>query len=172
MNPPSAQLLEVRQYLRVVGIFVASVAVLGAVSGYAWVRSKRGKELAHPDRLPDLLLTRIRKARAGPSSGSLPLWSSLYAILVLLTFLDVISFLAANVYFGGDALSGTTSAGRFYVRSHGLLTEVSQTVFVYSKWHERSVWLLFVLWTSATVVALAARRFGEHPQGPGDDHVR
>src|SRR3954447_23946789 len=40
---------------------------------------------------------------------------------------------------GGDALNGRVEAGRYYLGSHGRLTEVSRDVFTYSWWHPISL---------------------------------
>jgi hypothetical protein len=42
---------------------------------------------------------------------------------------------------GGDAISGKVDGGRYYVSSRGKLTEVSSSVWHYSRAHTISVWI-------------------------------
>jgi hypothetical protein len=51
------------------------------------------------------------------------------------------AFFAASLYLGGDAINGKMAAGHFYLMGHGRYTEVSESVFAYSKWHAYSTWL-------------------------------
>ncbi|HKM68340.1 MAG TPA: hypothetical protein VJX70_14310 [Candidatus Acidoferrum sp.] len=69
-------------------------------------------------------------------------------------------FWVAAVYLGGDALSGHAFDGRYYLSSHGHLTEVSRAVFTYSKWHTYSVFLTHPL--AILSVILLSRQ----PQNP------
>ncbi len=50
-------------------------------------------------------------------------------------------FWIVAVFIGGDALSGGVRNGRYFLSSHGHLTEVSHGVFVYSLCHILSVFI-------------------------------
>ena len=56
-------------------------------------------------------------------------------------FVNFAVFWIAAVYLGGDAISGKAVDGHYFLSNHGHLTEVSQAVFTYSKWHVRSVFV-------------------------------
>jgi len=54
----------------------------------------------------------------------------------------IANFLSAGLvaqFIGGDALNGYEKAGRYFLRHHGALTEVSWAVFTYSRCHFVSV---------------------------------
>ena len=51
------------------------------------------------------------------------------------------SFCAISIYFGGDAVNGYESGGRFFLASHGRYTEVSGALFTYSRIHAYSVFV-------------------------------
>ena len=53
-------------------------------------------------------------------------------------------FWVLAVYLGGDAVSGKIESGRFFLHSHGAYTEVSEAVYMYSKWHFYITWTTFV----------------------------
>jgi hypothetical protein len=75
---------------------------------------------------------------------------SVLGILALLNF-TVFWFVAISI--GGDAVNGKVADGRYYLANHGVLTEVSHPVYLYSYIHVLSVFVthsLFVL--SALVV--------------------
>jgi len=61
--------------------------------------------------------------------------------LFVLGFLNFASFFAVALFLGGDAINGKIEAGRYYLCSHGRYTEVSQSVFNYSKLHVYSVFI-------------------------------
>jgi hypothetical protein len=54
--------------------------------------------------------------------------------------LNWLSWFAITFYIGGDAPSGQILAGRYYVSSHAILTEVSRSVYVFSMWHTYLAW--------------------------------
>jgi hypothetical protein len=61
-----------------------------------------------------------------------------------LFFIAIINFMAfwiIAVSIGGDATSGKVDGGRHYVSNHGKLTEVSSSVWHYSRAHTISVWI-------------------------------
>jgi hypothetical protein len=77
------------------------------------------------------------------------------------------AFFTASVAIGGDALSGRVEAGRYYVSSHGQLTEVSPEVWAYSRWHAVITWATSVLATLAmAVMVLSDRLLAREQPGP------
>jgi hypothetical protein len=56
-------------------------------------------------------------------------------ILILGWFFNFIAFVAIAMYLGGDALNGKIENGHYYLANHGIYTEVSHTIFIYSKIH-------------------------------------
>jgi hypothetical protein len=54
---------------------------------------------------------------------------------------NFVTFVAVAISLGGDALNGYASDGRCFLGEHGRYTEVSASVFQYSKWHARSLFL-------------------------------
>lgn len=50
-------------------------------------------------------------------------------------------FWLAALYLGGDAVNGHAAGGHYFLSNHGRFTEVSRSVFTYSKWHARSLWV-------------------------------
>src|SRR5690242_14800961 len=74
-------------------------------------------------------------------------------------FANFIAFIAVDILIGGDALAGDEDDGRYFLSSHGRLTEVSQAVFVYSKWHATSIWITHPL-AIAAIVVLHGFHFG------------
>jgi hypothetical protein len=67
-------------------------------------------------------------------------YRSLLVICVLGVLNFIVCFIVAIVI-GGDAVNGKIVGGHFYLASHGKLTEVSETVFTYSLWHARSLFV-------------------------------
>lgn len=61
--------------------------------------------------------------------------------LLVLCFLNFIAFVTMAQMLGGDAISGKMEDGRYYLSNHGRTTEVTRRVFIYSRWHARSVWV-------------------------------
>jgi hypothetical protein len=60
-------------------------------------------------------------------------------------------FFVVAIVIGGDAVNGCARNGHYFVASHGRYTEVSRTVFNYSRWHVYSV---FVTQTAAIIAAI------------------
>jgi len=75
-----------------------------------------------------------------------------------LGLLNFFLFFVAAVYLGGDAVNGKIEGGHFYLMSHGRLTEVSEHVFAYSKWHAYSVWVTHPLALIAVYWYIRLRR--------------
>jgi hypothetical protein len=61
--------------------------------------------------------------------------------LVGIGILNFASFWIVAVIIGGDAVSNPPQDGRYYVSEHGHRTEVSRSVYEYSLFHARSVWV-------------------------------
>jgi hypothetical protein len=55
--------------------------------------------------------------------------------ICILCGLNFVVFCIVAIAIGGDAINGKTVGGHFYLASHGKLTEVSEAVFTYSRWH-------------------------------------
>ena len=89
------------------------------------------------------------RARGGP----IPAWL-VYAI-VIVALVNFFSFIAIDLYLGGDALNGRQAAGHYFLANHGRMTEVSRTVFEYSQWHALS---LFVTHPLALLIGWLAFR--------------
>jgi hypothetical protein len=67
-----------------------------------------------------------------------------YRCLQFFVGLGVLNFLAFFIgafVLGGDAGNGKIVGGHFYLAEHGKLTDVSETVYTYSLWHVRSVFV-------------------------------
>jgi hypothetical protein len=59
--------------------------------------------------------------------------------IFLLCIFNFAVFWIVAVLIGGDAVNGYQQRGHYFLKSHGTVTEVSQAVFEYSKWHARSL---------------------------------
>jgi hypothetical protein len=75
-------------------------------------------------------------------------------ILFWTAIVNFVVFVAIAVPLGGDAINGTTRDGHYYLMQHGIYTEVSRPVFIYSTIHTLS---LLVTHPVGIVVALKAR---------------
>ena len=61
--------------------------------------------------------------------------------LIAIGILNFAAFFIIALSLGGDAVNGKEEAGRYYLSNHGHYTEVSRSVFDYSKLHVYSVWV-------------------------------
>ncbi len=59
----------------------------------------------------------------------------------ILCMMNFFVFVAISAYLGGDALSGEVVDGRYYLGSHGDLTEVNKYQYIYSMVHVISVFI-------------------------------
>lgn len=59
-------------------------------------------------------------------------WALIVFVVAVLNF---VAFAVAAATLGGDAVNGKVQDGRYYLASHGKLTEVSHAVFTYSRIH-------------------------------------
>ena len=73
--------------------------------------------------------------------------------LFWLAIVNFFVFAAVAVALGGDAINGTSRDGHYYLMHHGIYTEVSRAVFIYSTLHTLS---LFITHPMAIVVAIKA----------------
>ena len=71
--------------------------------------------------------------------------SFLALAVFLLGFANFALFFTISVAIGGDAVAGRVEGGRYYVSSHGHLTEVSPEVWEFSYRHARITWATFPL---------------------------
>jgi hypothetical protein len=62
-----------------------------------------------------------------------------------LAVINFTSFMAVNLYLGGDASNGYTKNGHYFLGSHGHYTEVASDVWTYSYYHSHSVWVTHLL---------------------------
>ena len=74
-------------------------------------------------------------------------------VLFWLAIVNFVVFVAIAVPLGGDALNGTSRDGHYYLMQHGIYTEVSRPIFIYSTIHTLS---LFVTPPVGIIVALRA----------------
>jgi hypothetical protein len=72
--------------------------------------------------------------------NTLPLW---FRVLGIATAINFVIFVAVTFYLGGDALNGYSADGHYYLSQKGKLTEVTEAVFTYSKWHAISLLVTF-----------------------------
>lgn len=86
-------------------------------------------------------------------------WGVWTAVIMLTALVNFIVFMALAGHFGGDALSGRIDEGRYFLGSHGHYSEVSETIFCYSKIHSISVIVTHsLMFISAAVFIIRDRR--------------
>jgi hypothetical protein len=78
-----------------------------------------------------------------------------------LGWLNFMAFWFAAVALGGDAVSGKSEAGHYYLSSHGRLTEVSGPVFAYSRVHTYSVFVTHPLALLAGLIGYRIKKSHE-----------
>jgi hypothetical protein len=61
--------------------------------------------------------------------------------LIIVGVLNFASYIITESVLGGQARIGKTTGDRYYLASHGSYTEVSRSIFEYSKVHEISNWV-------------------------------
>jgi len=83
-------------------------------------------------------------------------------MIVVVGLLNFVLFVAGSFYLGGDAWNGKVEGQKYYVWGyhHGQkgYTEVSRSVFDYSRWHVYSVMVTWPLAILAGIVAERVRR--------------
>jgi hypothetical protein len=78
--------------------------------------------------------------------------------------LNFSAFWCAAVALGGDAINGKTEGGRYFLANHGKLTEVSGSVWRYSRAHAVSVMITFPLgFACFAVLILNSRKSNKRP---------
>jgi len=80
------------------------------------------------------------------------------SVICSLCALNFVVFWIVAASIGGDAVNGKAVDGHFYLANHGKLTEVTKSVFTYSLWHVRS---LFVTHPLAMLTGYLAK-MGRH----------
>lgn len=68
-------------------------------------------------------------------------YSKTAQVFGVIAVLNFVSFLVATLVLGGDALNGHVAAGRYFLSSHGKLTETTEQLFRYSQIHGSSLFL-------------------------------
>ena len=87
----------------------------------------------------------MKKDRPIKVFHSIGIWLS---SLVLINF---IIFVIITIFIGGDAINGKVENGHYYLHGYSIetglrdYTEVSKSIFDYSKWHIYSIWITFPL---------------------------
>jgi hypothetical protein len=75
--------------------------------------------------------------------------------VAVIATINFMAFWILGVYLGGDAISGYSRDGQYFLCSHGVYTEVSQTVWRYSYLHTVSVWVTYpLIFISAAILFL------------------
>jgi hypothetical protein len=83
--------------------------------------------------------------------------------LMVIALLNFFSFMIVASILGGDAVNGRTDGQRYYLGSHGHYTEVSRSVFEYSKFHTHSVWFTHSLaFVGAAIYFWVRKRGSSH----------
>ena len=91
--------------------------------------------------------------------------SNVLIALMPLTLLNFAAFIVITLYLGGDAVNGQIVSGHYYVGNHGIYTEVSFGVFLYSKIHAYFTIITFTL-MMALMLLIALKGKKELPGGP------
>jgi len=91
-----------------------------------------------------------------------PSWKRVVYVLGMLLFfgglLNFIVFWHVSVAIGGDAAAGKFAGGKYFVASHGRLTEVSEATWRYSLAHARSIWITHPLGALGLILMYVASR--------------
>jgi hypothetical protein len=66
---------------------------------------------------------------------------------------NFVAFLLSHLILGGDALRGKVEQGHYYLGNHGVFTQVSHTIFIYSACHAYSALLGMIafIWAARTL---------------------
>jgi hypothetical protein len=76
-----------------------------------------------------------------PEAKKRPIVRQALNVFIALAIINFAAFWIMSFILGGDALSGRAQGDHYYLNMHGKLTEVSQAVYVYSRWHALSAML-------------------------------
>ena len=99
-------------------------------------------------------------------------WGILGVVLFFGGLANFFIFWHVSVMHGGSPSRGKVEDGRFYLSSHGRLTEVSEATWQYLRAHERSIWVthplvfLGLLLVIRAAKAEEAARLGQRPNQP------
>jgi len=88
-------------------------------------------------------------------------------IFVWLAAANLVAFVVAANMLGGDAIRGLSTHGRYFLGKATHLTEVSQTVFLYSQWHAISVFV-----TLPIAIALLSGMMNTRMARPASNDLR
>lgn len=80
-------------------------------------------------------------------------------VISVLWVLNFVGYVTAAIVLGGDAINGYAESGRYYLAMHGRLTEVSRSVYDYSRWHT------YVLWPHTVMVLVMSVRYRSRANG-------
>jgi hypothetical protein len=80
----------------------------------------------------------FREERTDLSPGTRRLLRAINTVATVNFF----AFFGISLLIGGDAFNGHSDHGHFYLSSHGHLTEVSSSVFLYSEIHMISLFIM------------------------------
>lgn len=64
----------------------------------------------------------------------------LTSVIAVLWFVNFAAYLVIAALIGGDAINGHVELGRYYLAMHAHLTQVSRSVYEYSRWHTYFLW--------------------------------
>jgi hypothetical protein len=87
------------------------------------------------------------------------LYRRIYPVFVAITILNFVVFVGLALHLGGDAVNGKREGGRYYLSGYNVhtgtkgYTEVSSTVYRYSKWHVYSIFITWPLMMAGGLVA-------------------
>jgi hypothetical protein len=79
-------------------------------------------------------------------------------VLFTVAIVNFLIFFLMALSIGGDAVNGKVEGGKYYVANHGKYTEVSKTVFTYSRFHCYSVWVTHPVGILAMIAWSMAKR--------------
>jgi hypothetical protein len=104
-----------------------------------------------------------------PDGKSILHW--LGALLFFGAVLNFVVFWHVAVSIGGDAVSGRVEDGKYFVSSHGRLTEVSEATWRYSYAHKTSIWVTHPLGGVGALLLYLADRERKKAAGPPPEAV-
>ncbi len=65
----------------------------------------------------------------------------IYRIIYVSGMINFIIFASIALGLGGNAVNGKIENGHYFLISHGHFTEVTSSIFIYSKWHTYSLFV-------------------------------
>jgi hypothetical protein len=100
----------------------------------------------------------------------MPVFQKACIAIIAIGVLNFVVFGIVATHLGGDAVNGKVEGGHYYlfgVRTQAgqkVYTEVSESVFTYSKWHVYSIW---VTWPLVMAAGFAHSRYKKKTSGMG-----